>query len=82
MIGKPISGQELADLLAEEDSHEDMRKRLASELTSMKPGECLLYETAESSEGPLSLTISLLYAKNSVVIRRPGKVYVYKAGKK
>jgi len=82
MIGKPVTGRELSNLLGEEERLDDLRKKLNDELTSMKPGECLLYETTEGNESLLSLGLSLSPARPLRVIERPGKVYVYKEDKK
>lgn len=82
MIGKPVTGQELETLLLENERSRALKKELEGELASMKPGECLLYETNEGNESILSLALSLTPTKDLLIIKRPGKVYVYKEKKK
>jgi len=78
MIGKPVTGKELEDLIADQEQRDNFRAELIGEIHLLKPGECLLYECEEGQETTLGAALMFSPGEKIKVIPRPGKVYVYK----
>lgn len=78
MIGVKVPGEQLEELLAEEEKNDEFVGRLYEELRALKLGECLVYEAKVGMESIMSLSLDLSHIKNLKLITRPGKVYAYK----
>jgi len=78
VIGVKVPGEQLEELLAEEEKNDEFVGRLYEELRALKLGECLVYEAKVGMESIMSLSLDLSHIKNLKLITRPGKVYAYK----
>ena len=80
MIGKPVSADEVAKVLARQAERDRFVKQLEDELKALKPGECLLYEY--QPEAPLWASIGLGLIVDRIKglkeIREENLVYVYR----
>lgn len=81
MIGKPVVGEELANLLKVELEKKATIDELNAELKAMKSGECLSYPIFVGTETGFSLVVQLSHVEGLLTVERPGKVYVYKVPK-
>jgi len=78
MIGKPVSMEQLAELLVNEKRKSELLDEINKELKALKSGEGLVYEAKVGMESVLSLVLTLSHIKHLKLIDRPGKVYAYK----
>ena len=80
MIGKMVSGDELAKVLSGQAERYKFQEQLQEELKAIKPGECLLYEARPEAPLWASVVLALVVdrIKGLKMIREENRVYVYK----
>lgn len=78
-IGKPVTNDELSEVLDREKKREELREQLEEEMKAIKPGECLVYEAKEGMGSLASFGLSLFVDKLGLkMITEGDKAYIYR----
>lgn len=79
MIGKPVTGNELLEVLDREKKREGFKEQLEDELKGIKPGECLVYGIKVGMGGIAGLALSFWVDRIGLKMVTEGdKTYIYK----
>ena len=80
MIGKPVSDDELLEVLRKQRVREIFTEDLEEELKGIKQGQCLQYEVLEVPNPLLIICLTLIAStiKGLRVITEERSIYVYK----
>lgn len=79
MIGRPVTSNELQEVLDREKKREERREQLEEELKAVKPGECLVYEARAGTGSLASFGLSLFVDRLGLKMVAEGdKAYIYR----
>lgn len=79
MIGRPVTNNELQEVIEGEKKREKWRERLEEELKAIKPGECLFYEARVGMGSLASFGLSLFVDKLGLkMVTKGDKAYIYR----
>ncbi len=80
MIGKPVLPDELKEVLGREESRKERRKQFELELKTIRPDECLLYESKVGVGSLAGLALASFVAEidGLKMITEGDKTYIYR----